>query len=168
MSQHTHVAGLTVFLPVAGDPGELRHVFSQDPHLWLPDGTPLSEGRSAVVLHDAAGSARSVVASVGQPWTSGRTLWRALSWEHVGDGDAPEDDAVVPSALDGELGLYTAGDAASLVLDARYPTPPLHRVGEEELSYLRRVAHTAANRFLEQVVARLSAAAQERARLDVG
>lgn len=168
MSQPTHVASLTAFLPVAGDPEELRDIFSQDPPLWLPDGTPLAEDRSAVVLYDAAGSARTVVATVGQPWTSGRTLWRPLSWEDVGDGDAREGDAVVPPALDGELGLYTAGDAASLVLDARYPTPPRQRVGAEELSSLRRVAQSAANRFLEEVVARLSAAAQERARLAVG
>ena len=167
MSQHPHLASLTAFLPVAGDPEELRDIFSQDAHLWLPDGRQLSEERSAVVVH-GADSARTVVVTVGQPWTAGRTLWRALSWEAFGDADSRRDVVAVPSTLDAEIGLYTAADAASLVLDGRYPLPPRQRIGTEELSSLQRVAQSAANRFLEEVVARLSAIAEERTPVTVG
>ncbi|MFO7777869.1 MAG: hypothetical protein R6V28_05915 [Nitriliruptoraceae bacterium] len=100
---------------------------------------------------------------VGTPWASTNTLWRSLSWEPLRAEDAGGDrPARHLPAFDGELGLFTAGDRASLAIEGRYRAPggPLGAVLDGLA--LHRVARGTANRLMEDVATLLRDDADER------
>lgn len=99
---------------------------------------------------------------VGTPWASTNTLWRSLSWEPLRAEDAGGDRPVrhLP-VFDGELGLFVAGDRASLAIEGRYRAPggPVGAVLDGLA--LHRVAQRTANRLMEDVATRLREDAAE-------
>ena len=154
-----HVTPLTAFLPVMGEPGALHRALRQDPATWLPGGTPVGEDRWRMHVR-GAGISRTVSARVGDPWRSGSTLWRALSWEPLGQPDDPEQRSRLLPSLDGELGLHApSGGTASLVLDARYRPPGGHLGVALDTLALYRVAQNTVDRLLADIAARLAATA---------
>jgi hypothetical protein len=151
-----------VFLPLVGDPVCLRSSFRGDPERWLPDARPSGEGCWSTVVHGVGWSQR-VAMRAGAPWSSTNTLWRSLSWEPLRAEDDGADRPVrhLPT-FDGELGLFVAGDRASLAIEGRYRAPggPLGAVLDGLA--LHRVARGTANRLLEDISAHLRDAAIER------
>ena len=151
-----HVTPLTAFLPVMGEPGALHRAMRQDPAAWLPGGRAAGQDQLRMLVR-GVGISRTVCAHVGRPWRSGSTLWRALSWEPLGDD---EDLALRPRllpSLDGELGLHAPpGGTASLVLDARY-RPPGGQFGVAlDTLALYRVAQNTIDRLLADIATRLA------------
>lgn len=147
------------FLPAVGDPNALARAFDGDPQRWLPAAR--QEGANTWRLTAYAGSfSRPVLATIGSPWRAGRTRWRTLTWDPVDEGgDTSGLDRLLPS-LDGELGLHLRrGGPSTLLLDARYH-PPGGTVGAAvDALALSRVARDTVERFLEEVVAKLTAEA---------
>lgn len=153
------VRSVRTFLPAVGDPAALARAFDGDPQRWLPAAR--QEGSDSWRITAQAGSlSRPVLATVGSPWRAGRTRWRTLRWDPVHDeGGTTGLDRFLPS-LDGELGLHLRrGGPSTLLLDARYH-PPGGSVGAAvDALALSRVARDTVERFLEEVVARLTAEA---------
>ena len=99
---------------------------------------------------------------VGAPWSSTNTLWRSLSWqplraEDVGDSRAWRH---LPT-FDGELGLFVAGDRASLAIEGRYRAPGGPFGAVLDGLALHRVARGTANRLMADVATGLREHAAE-------
>ncbi len=144
---------VSAFQPVQGTPVLLQQLFLASP-AWLPEAEDLGEGRWSMRVR-GGGVPRQVVARVGEPWTAGTTLWRALSWDPVEPdederGSARLAERLLPS-FDGELGIDLREGASSLVLDGRYQ-PPGGRFGAALDSVaLHRLARSTAQRLLGDV-----------------
>lgn len=141
------------FLPTAGTPAELSNVFTGSPGRWLPDAEPLGSGRWTMCLH-GGGLARSVRARVGSPWSSGRTLWRSLTWDPA-EGASDSLARLLP-ACDGELGLHRLDDLVTLIFDGRYRPPGGQLGAAMDALALSRVAQGTIDRLVADVAARLS------------
>lgn len=144
------------FLPVAGDPGQLRRAFTGDPGRWLPGAR--AKGPEVWTVTLRAGSwSRNVDLHLGAPWRVGEGQWRTLSWEPVAhDGEPGAVDRLLPS-LEGELGLHVLDGITTMVLDGRY-TPPGGPVGTAlDGVALQRVARTTVERLLADLASHLSA-----------
>jgi hypothetical protein len=149
---------IRTFLPVVGDPETLARLFAGDPTTWLKPTHREGPDLYAVTLR-GGGIRRPALASVGSPWRSATTTWRTLTWDPVADDGSPTTvDRLLPS-LDGELGLHIDGERVTLILDARYRPPGGPLGAAVDLVALRRVARNTIERFLEDVVAQLGAAA---------
>lgn len=151
---------IRTFLPVVGEPAVLAKAFEGDPSRWLPAARQEGPDRWRFVAH-AGTLSRPVIASVGSPWRAGRARWRSLAWEPIdaGDGAPATLDRFLPS-LDGELGIHLRrGGPATLMLDARYDPPGGALGAAVDAVALSRVARGTVERFLADVVARLSAEA---------
>jgi len=144
-----------VFLPLAGEPVCLRSSFRADPERWLPEARASGAGRWSTVVHGVGWSQR-VVMRVGTPWASTNTLWRSLSWEPLRAEDAGGERTVrhLPT-FDGELGLFVAGDRASLAIEGRYRAPGGSFGAVLDGLALHRVARGTANRLMADVATRL-------------
>lgn len=143
------------FLPVPGDPTQLRRAFADDPTRWLPDARPKGPDAWTVTLRAGSWS-RRVELHLGSPWRVGGSQWRTIRWWPVAeDGEPSPVDRLLP-ALDGELGLHVLDDLATLVLDGHYQ-PPGGPVGSAlDGVALQRVARTTVERLLADLAARLS------------
>lgn len=150
-----------MFLPLVGDPGCLRSSFRADPGRWLPEARALGVDRWSTVVHGAGWSQR-VAMHVGTPWSSTNTLWRSLSWEPLRAEDAGADRPLrhLPT-FDGELGLFAAGDRASLAIEGRYRAPGGPFGAVLDGLALHRVARGTANRLMEDVATYLRDEAAE-------
>jgi hypothetical protein len=148
------------FLPVAGEVPGLISAFEGDPRLWLPSAR--REGAEGWLMTVRAGSfSRTVRATVGNPWRSGPTYWRSVSWDPApGEGESVPLERFLPS-LDGELGLHTGetGGSSTLVFDARYLPPGGPLGAAADAVALHRVARHTVERFVAIVAAGLSAEA---------
>lgn len=148
---------LTTFLPVPGDPAALRDVFRQGPQRWLPDAREVdaADGRWTMTV-TGAGLSRTVSVEVGSPWSSSNTLWRSISWAPSREPVAEEVPPRLLPTFDGELGLITAGDDASLVLEGGY-LPPGGAFGAAlDGLALHRIARGTVDRLVAEVAARLA------------
>ncbi len=144
------------FLPTAGDPDELALAFVGSPEGWLPEAELRGPDRWSMCLH-AGGLSRTVRARVGDPWSSGRTLWRSLSWDPA-EGTSDSLARLLP-ACDGELGLHRIEHLVTLIFDGRY-RPPGGQLGVAmDALALSRVAQGTIDRLVVDVAARLSTAA---------
>jgi hypothetical protein len=148
------------FLPVAGEVTGLIRAFEGDPRLWLPSAR--REGADAWLMTVRAGSfSRTVRATVGNPWRSGPTYWRSVSWDPApGERDSVPLERFLPS-LDGELGLHTGetGGSSTLVFDARYLPPGGPLGAAMDAVALHRVARHTVERFVAIVAAGISSEA---------
>lgn len=144
-----------MFLPLVGDPVCLRLSFRADPERWLPEARASGEGCWSTVVHGVGWSQR-VAMRVGTPWSSTNTLWRSLSWEPLRAEDAVADRPLrhLPT-FDGELGLFVAGDRASLAIEGRYRAPGGPFGAVLDGLALNRVARGTANRLMEDVATQL-------------
>lgn len=145
---------LHTFLPVSGDAEAIRHAFTSDPDVWLPDGEPVDDDRWTTTVR-AGHLVRTVTARVGPPRRAGDTRWRSLSWEPSApdDGHGPI-ERFLPS-LDGQLGLnVTLGDA-TLLLDASYEPPGGLAGAALDSVALHQVARHTLERFLADIATRL-------------
>ena len=144
------------FLPTAGTPAALSNVFTGSPGRWLPDAEPHETGCWTMCLHGGA-LARSVRARVGSPWSSGRTLWRSLTWDPA-EGASDSLARLLP-ACDGELGLHRLDDLVTVIFDGRYRPPGGQLGAAMDTLGLSRVAQGTVDRLVADVAARLAAAA---------
>lgn len=146
------------FLPIPGDPDGLWHVLQDEPSRWLPDAEPRQDGSWSMRVH-GSGFSRLVLAQVGTPWRSGRTLWRSLSW------DPAEDPAAVLARLlpscDGEMGLHRLEASATLLFDGRYQPPGGHLGAAMDTLALSRIAQSTIDRLVNDVAERLANAVAE-------
>lgn len=98
-----------------------------------------------------------VVASVGDPWIDGDTVWRSLTWTptRVVNGYRPVNDRRLPT-FTGQLGLREGEDRQVLVLRGHYD-PPGGPVGTAlDTLFLRKVAEITGLQLLGDIVDRLS------------
>ena len=154
MTGHATPTALTAFLPVTGDPAVLARAMAQDPQRWLPEGgTDGHEQRSLTVQCESG--AHTVSVRISQPWWSGNTLWRAVSWDALDELDEDHGGGAQLSALDGELGLHTSPGAVSLILDVRYTSSS----DGGDVSILHRDARSTAERLLVDIASGLTRAA---------
>lgn len=154
MTGDARPTSLTAFLPVAGDPAVLGRAMAQDPQMWLPDGGTDGYDQPSLTIH-SKGATWRIPVRISQPWWSGTTLWRTVSWDALDTDDGPLGGCPHLSALDGELGLHVSPGAASLILDVRY-TPAGREV---DAASLHREARTTAERLLVDVAAGLTGVA---------
>jgi hypothetical protein len=155
------------FLPVRGEPLWLVRAFVGDPGRWLPDAAHSGPDTWTMTLRAGAWAHR-VETQLGDPWRSGLSRWRSLSWDPVpsDDRDGWPVGRLLPS-LDGELGLYTSDGDITLVLDGRY-RPPGGAVGAAiDRVALHRVARGTTERLLSDIAGHLVAEAGLLAALDV-
>jgi hypothetical protein len=150
------IQSVRAFLPVPGEPSELREAFVGDPGRWLPSVRQVGPDRW-VVLVTGWQIVRPVEVHLGTPWRTGKSCWRSLSWDptagSVGEGPA----AKLLPALDGEIGLHELGGCATLLFEGRY-RPPGGPVGAAaDAVALHRVAQTTIERLLADITARLCA-----------
>jgi hypothetical protein len=155
-----HLRPLAVFLPLAGDPVCLRSSFRADPERWLPDARSHGEDCWSTVVHGVGWSQR-VAMRVGAPWSSTNTLWRSLSWEPLRAEEGGDRPVRHLPTFDGELGLFVAGDRATLAIEGRYRAPGGPFGAVLDGLALHRVARGTADRLMEDVAARLREAAKE-------
>ncbi len=150
---------MAAFLPLVGEPSLLRAGIEGDPARWLPDAHLTPDGRWSTVLHGAGWSHR-VGVQVGAPWESSTTLWRSVSWEPLRSDETTDDRPVrhLPT-FDGELGLFVAGDIASLAIEGRYRAPGGPLGAMLDGLALHRVARRSVTRLLEDIAALLRAGA---------
>jgi len=144
------------FLPTSGVPEELSNVFAGSPGRWLPDAELLETSSWSMSLH-GGGLNRTVRARVGSVWSSGRTLWRSLSWDPA--GGASDSLARLLPSCDGELGLHRLDQLVTLIFDGRYRPPGGQLGAAMDALALSRVAQGTIDRLVADVAARLSAAA---------
>lgn len=146
------MAQVRVFLPLSGDPTDLKDRFVGDP-TWLPNAEPLPDGRWRTTLH-GGGFRRTVAVRLGAAWQAGTTRWRAISWDPAGSDGAAASRLVewLLPTFDGEVGLHDRGETASLVIDGRYQ-PPGGTFGStvDELAL-----HRVARRTLEELAAAIA------------
>lgn len=98
-----------------------------------------------------------VVASVGDPWIDGDTVWRSLGWTpvRVTNGYQPVSDRRLPS-FTGQLGLRQEEGGQVLVLSGSYD-PPGGPVGTAlDTLFLRKVAEITGLQLLGDISDRLS------------
>jgi hypothetical protein len=138
-------------IPVSGDPEQLVARFSADPATWLPSpAEALAESWWSVGL--AAGPLHGRVrCHVGQPWTDAVGTWRLLTWRAEA-GPFP--------GLEGSIGLRTARDLVTLVLDGGYRAP-VHAASPVDHPALRRLAQSTAHRFVTDIASRLRVTATQ-------
>lgn len=141
------------FLPVAGDPTELRRAFVGDPARWLPDARRMGPDRWAMTVR-AGQLTRTVDCHLGAPWRAGGSQWRSLAWEPSVHDHALE--RFLPS-LEGELGLHVLEGVVTIMLDGRYDAPGGPVGSALDSLGMQRVARTTVERLLADIAARLTA-----------
>lgn len=154
MTGHATPTSLTAFLPVTGDPAVLAEAMAQDPQGWLPEGGSDGNERQSLTVR-CEGGEQTVSVRISQPWWSGNTLWRSVSWDALDGLDATQGGGAQLSTLDGELGLHASPGAVSLILDVRY-TPSSDG---DDVSTLHREARSTAERLLVDIASGLTRAA---------
>lgn len=144
-----------------GDPACLRTSFQADPDRWLPEAHASGGGCWTTVV-TGVGRSQRVAMRVGAPWASTNTLWRSLSWEPLRGEEAGADrpPRCLPT-FDGELGLFVAGERASLAIEGRYRTPGGSFGAMLDGIALHRIARGTANRLMEDVAENLRDAAEQ-------
>lgn len=155
MIGHAPLTSLTTFLPVAGDPAVLARVMAQDPEGWLPEGGSDGQDQRRLTLQSDSG-ARTVSVRLSEPWWSGNTLWRTVSWDALDAFNEGPDACTQLTALDGELGLHASPGAVSLILDVRYRPA----VAAEDADRLYLEARLTAERLLVDIASELVRSAE--------
>ena len=144
------------FLPVAGDPAWIVAVFEGSPEVWLPEAADGGDGHWSIRLY-GSGLARTVRAWVGRPWSSGRTVWRSLSWDPTEPPTSPL--AWFLPSCDAEIGIHRQGDRVTVVFDGRY-RPPGGQLGVAvDALALSRIAQSTIGRLVADIADRLTEAA---------
>lgn len=145
---------LTVVQPLP--PGDHAAAFRGSPSAWLPEARHAGPSRWHVVLR-AGGIDRTVLCTVGDPWTTDEGIRRRLTWTPL-----PEDADVLPMEkwlpmLDGELFLVGEAATPSLAVAGEVEVP-FGRIGEAvDALLLGKVAQRTAATFLRAVADRLPA-----------
>jgi hypothetical protein len=140
---------------VTGSAKRAESAFRADPGDWLPlPARRRGLGQWTVTLHGPVLS-RTVACRLGNPWVVRDGVWRSLAWHPEPEReDAVPFERLLPS-FRGEVGVETAADDHVLVhVRGRY-RPPGGLVGAAVDSGLRRVANQTAQRFVDEIAARL-------------
>lgn len=141
---------VTVFLPVACPGADVVERFRKDPSTWLPSPRPAGAGRWTVRV-EGAGMERDVECHVGDPWRTGPSMWRRISWQPLSSsGDVVALERLLPR-LHGEIGVVRGDEDTSLVFSARYEVPASLLGAAADGAGLHRVARRTLTRFLSDV-----------------